>query len=268
MHDTPAFFTHVDGHFIPSNLALSPWSKGALNGVAIGGLLAHLLDSALAESGMDPARLTIDILGTVPKAPLKAELTMTRGGARMRIYKAELIADGRVWARADMLCTRHDPTPPSEEKPMPFPHWREVPEGPFMHPKAFGGGITTRPIGDVRADGPGTLWATFDCQVVAGVALSPLVRAAIIGDFGNGVGSYLDRDKWTFANLDIALHFRRLPVGEWLLIHSETESAGNGHAMVCNTFADELGIYARGFATLFISPNKGPLPDVVMRRAD
>jgi Thioesterase-like superfamily len=130
-----------------------------------------------------------------------------------------------------------------------------VAEADFLHPEWCPGAIRTRPVcGSLNEPGPGQLWAAFDLEVVAGTPMSPLARAVMIGDFGNGVGSPFPDRPWSCANLDIDLNFLRMPRGEWVLIDAETLSAGEGYAVVRNTFADAEGVYGFGAQTLFIAP--------------
>ena len=38
------------------------------------------------------------------------------------------------------------------------------------------------------------------------------------------------------------------------LLDAETHMAGNGHCTARNVFADQQGVYARGFQTIFVAP--------------
>lgn len=91
-------------------------------------------------------------------------------------------------------------------------------------------------------------------EVVRGRAPSNFVKACLFADYGNGFGSATNAAEWSFANLDITIQFLRMPVGEWFLIDAETHMAGNGHGTARNVFADEQGVYARGFQTIFVAP--------------
>ena len=98
------------------------------------------------------------------------------------------------------------------------------------------------------------MWVKFDIEMAAGTPMSPLVRAAMLGDMGSAIGSSFPVRDWTFPNLDISIHFNRAPRGEWVLLESLTEGAGNGLAIVSSTFMDRDGVYARGHQTLFLEP--------------
>ncbi len=252
--DLPAFFVRTAEGFLPTGLGQSVWSDDTVGGVAVGSLLATLLDEACADGEMHVARLTVDILGRIPKQLLQGRVATVRDGRQMQLVAAELLADGRVAARATALRVRKAPTP-SVATASPYPAPLTVPEARFMMESFCGDAIRTRPVrGALDEAGPGCIWARFDLEAVAGVPLSPLARAVIIADCGNGVGSPFPQLPFSCANLDIGVNFLRMPRGEWVLIDAQTESAGEGYAVVRNTFADAEGIYAYGAQTLFIAP--------------
>lgn len=250
------YFYDCDGDlFVPTDLARSPWQSGTQNGVGMGGLLAHLVETVPAPTPMTVARLTIDILSAAPFAPTVGRARVLREGKRIQMVESELVADdGRVVARASALRVRSAETPViPEDNPYPAPE--EVTPSDFMGDRAFGGTMQTRLVrGGLRTPGPGTLWVNFGHDHVAGVALSPLIRATSLSDFGGGLGSVLDADKWTYANLDITTYFVREPVGEWILVDAATVSAGQGVGRSDMVLADREGPFARAHQTLFIAP--------------
>jgi hypothetical protein len=260
MNQNVPFFFHEDGgRMQPSELCRSPWSKDAINGVALGALLAHGFEEPLRTGTMQLSRLTIDILGPVPRGPLELRVEAVRSGRQFALWQAELIdQSGRAGARAHAQFVRSTITPKLSE-PLIWPMPEELDESLRSMPKGFfGGAAQVKPVrGGVTKSGPGTLWAKTNVEVIAGTPLTPLTRAAIISDWGNGLGSVLPRGEYTFANLDIGINFLRMPESEWLLIDSHTLSAGNGHGLVRNIFGDRHGIYAHGYQTIFVGKISG-----------
>jgi Acyl-CoA thioesterase C-terminal domain/Acyl-CoA thioesterase N-terminal domain len=251
---TPAFFENHGDHYTPLEITRSPWDPRMVHGAAVGGLLAHLLDKSVDHEALGIARLTIDILGQVPQQRLSGRVFVVRDGRQMQVVCAELLTGTRVVARATALRVRKSPTPAAPPM-LQFPAPHEVPLRPFTSDRPLLNHTRARPVqGMMHEPGPGTMWAAFDVEIVAGAVLSPLARAAILGDFGSGVGSVLCRSEWNFANIDISIHFLRLPVGEWVLVDAVTETEGNGYAIARCVFADQLGVYGRGFQTLFVAP--------------
>lgn len=109
-------------------------------------------------------------------------------------------------------------------------------------------------LGDVSVPGRAIAWIDIPGEMVAGTKASPFAKAALIADFGGGFGSVTPPEDWTYANLDITLQLLRMPVGDLLLLDAITHMAGNGNATAQSTFADQEGVYARGFQTIFVAP--------------
>lgn len=261
MTDIPrAYFEPVEGGFMPTRAAVGPWNPNDLSGVALGGLLAHVTDLAMAEHGsaggpeMTVARLVIDILGTAPTTLLEPRTRVLREGRRIRMIESELWVDGRVAARGTALIARQKDTI-AWETPLPHPLPRDVAVSKPSGNPVLGKVIERRIVhGSYRKPGPGAMWVKFDIQMAGGTPMSPLVRSAMLGDMGSAIGSSFPVKDWTFPNLDISIHFLRMPRGDWVLLESQTDGAGNGIAIVSSTFMDADGIYARGHQTLFLEP--------------
>lgn len=251
---TPYFYARDGDLFIPTRLAASPWERGKQNGVGLGGLATYLIETIPAPVEMTTVRLTIDILAAAPHAPTNGRCRVLREGKRIQMVEAELVVEDRVVVRATALRVRQRDTlsfPEGNTYPSPD----DTPEVRFMAEGAFGGTLETRQVsGALREPGPGVLWVRFGHEHVQGEPLSPLLRAAILGDFGGGLGSVLHIETWTYANLDITLHLTRAPVSEWLLIDASTTSEGNGVGRSDMILADTRGPFARAHQTLFVAP--------------
>lgn len=249
----PCFFKRTAVGVVSTDLPVSPWNPHALNGVAVGGLLATLIEehAPLSQAPLHWTRLTIDLLGAVPAGELIPCFTLLRGGRQMQLLQVELIAGGRAVARAQALRVR-DADTPACETPIGAAHPEEFPQGP---PQTLGVlRHTERRVVSARdrASGPGRLWVRFDHEVIGGVALSPLARTAMAGDYPAGVGNMLVPDPYSWPNLDISLFLMREPVGEWIMIEATTESAGNGTAIASGRLADRDGTFARTHQVVFV----------------
>lgn len=249
----PHYFTAESEAFLPSGLARNPWFANAVAGGPLAALIGHIVESAGFDPGFEICRLTIDILGIVPRAPLVPRIVPVRQGRQAQLHRIELLAADRVVAQAHVLLARHLATP-AFPSPQPHPAPDEVPEDNFLIGASMAGAIKTRPImGRVREPGRGVSWMRMDGEVVAGVPALPFVKACLFADFGNGVGSATFAHEWSYANLDISIHFFRMPHGDWFLLDAFTEGAGNGHAVAQTVFADAGGVYAKGTQTIFVA---------------
>lgn len=249
----PHYFTTDDKGFVPSGLARNPWFANAVAGGPIAALIGHVVEAAGFDGRFEICRLTIDILGIVPRARLVPRITPVRQGRQAQFHRVELLAEDRCVAQAHVLLARHLDTP-EFPAPQPHPAPEEVPENDFLVGASMAGAIRTRPVmGRVREPGRGVSWMRMDGEVVLGVPASPFVKACLFADFGNGVGSATFAHEWSYANLDISIQFLRMPRGDWLLLDAHTEGAGNGHAVAQSVFADAEGVYAKGTQTIFVA---------------
>ena len=215
-----AFYEPRGALFAPTDINVSPWNSKGLNGVALAGLAAHVIGKVPSPAEMHTARLTIDILGLVPRVPLEAQVRVVREGHRIQLVEVDLVAEGRPCVRATALRTRIAPSPLAEQ--------------PLAHPLpdlALARGVVPwvtmyRLEGSYLQAGPGAQWVHVQTDVVAGHPLSALERVAMVADFGSSTAPLVSPREWTFANLDISAHLTRLPQGEWILL--DTTSTGVG----------------------------------------
>ncbi len=252
----PHYFIPHGDSFDPSGLARNPWFADAIAGGPISALVGHIVEQAGFADEFDICRLTIDILGIVPRTLLEQRIVPVRQGRQAQLHRIELAAGGKIVAQAHVLLARPLATP-AFPPPQPHPAAEDVPENNFLIGASMAGAIRTRPImGGVREPGRGVSWMRMDGEVVSGVRTSPFVKACLFADFGNGVGSATRAHEWSYANLDISIQFFRMPRGEWFLLDAHTEGAGNGHAVAQTVFADAEGVYAKGTQTVFVGPGR------------
>lgn len=254
------FFIREGELFAPTPLARSPWSESALTGLAVAGLFMRAFE-AECPAGMQLARFTVDFLGEVPNAPLRLTHQWDKQGSRLSFSSATVSAHGgRIGARAGAMWLR-DAETPAADFAQAYPRWQDVAPDPFFRGPVTEGFGETRPVtGKLGQPGRGTVWVRPRFEVIEGEVASPLCQAAILSDMGNGIGTPVDGREYSFANTDVGLHLYREPVGEWLMIDSQGASGGRGYAVTHTVFADERGVYARGWQTLFVAPYPAQRP--------
>lgn len=221
--------------------------------MALAGLLTHLGEGVEAPGPMVSAHLNIDILRPTPFEPVRAVTRVVRPGRRMQIVEVDLIARGQVTARARILRLRQAPSPHVAEA-MPYPPPEETPPNLLRDGRSRIGALTeTRGVpGDFGGPDSAVIWARFHADIVPGAPAAGIVQAAMLADFGNGLSCCVDRDHWTYANVDITVHMVRAPLGDWMLIAAETVTQGLGVGLVNSVLADRNGPFARAHQTLFI----------------
>lgn len=255
-NEIPYYFSRTETGFEPGGLARNPWFENAV----AGGPIASLIATVIEEAGFDPAfevcRISIDILGIVPKTLLVPKIMPIRNGRQAQLHRIEFYAGDQLVTQAHVLLARHLETPPTPA-PFDYPDPDTLEENRYLIGASMAGAIRTKGFaGEVRKPGRGATWLCMNGEVVRGKSTSPFVKACLFADFGNGIGSATYHDEWSFANLDITIQFLRMPRGDWFLIDAETEAAGNGHALAQSIFADRYGVYAKGTQTIFVAPSR------------
>ena len=245
---TLAFYEASRSHYVPTDIAVSPWNPNGQSGIALAGLAAYTIGHVPTPAAMHTARISIDIFGVVPRQPVETRARVIREGRRVQLVDAELLVDGRVQARMTALRARIADSP-GTENPLAHP----LPDPACNHSKLPWVEIHTL-TGGFRQIGPGAQWVKINASVVAGRPLAPLERVAMIADFGSGSAPLVSPKSWTFANLDIAAHLTRLPRGEWLLIDATSESSGNGSGVIHSRLGDSDGMFGHAHQTVFLDP--------------
>jgi hypothetical protein len=121
--------------------------------------------------------------------------------------------------------------------------------------ESFAHGVTLRSVrGAFGEPGPGALWFRAHRQIIEGEPITPLMRAAMTGDFCNGVSSELDFNEWTFINADLTISLARMPVGEWILLDAQTWLGDHGAGLAFAKLGDERGYFGRAIQSLVIEP--------------
>lgn len=251
--DSGEAYFHRDGAaFVPTGQGASPWSARAQGGVPLAGLTAHVLGAVAAPAPMQLARLTIDILGAVPMAPLTPSVEIVREGRRVQLVDIRLAADGRTRLRASALRVRIGESP-AQALPLPHP----LPEASPRAPRRTDWGEMVDLAGAIGTPGPAAMWVRFHNPVVAGESLTPLERVAMLADWGGGLSSLVPFSRWSFANLDISLNLLRQPEGDWMLIDAASDSAGGGLAVARSRLGDRTGMFGAVHQTIFVDPREG-----------
>jgi uncharacterized protein YjiS (DUF1127 family) len=230
-----------------------PWDEALQHGSAPVALIAWATERIESAAPMRIARLTVDLLRPVPVAPLELRSMVLRQGRKIQRAQITLLAQGVEVVRASVLRLRCGSPPESGAAPLDVPTPDascELPPDQRL-PCPFLEGVAAR-LAQGQRPGPAAMWFRFLRPIVEGAATSPAMRAAMAGDFCNGVSSPLDFRQWSFVNADLSVSLARLPVGEWILVNAETWIGPDGGAIAAARLGDETGYFGRAVQTLLI----------------
>jgi len=246
--------------FVSTKSTTGPWSADAQHGGPPSALAAHLLEAHQRARHQRLASVAVDILRPVPIGKLTARTRIVRPGRRVALLETVLEAGGQevLHARGWRIEVAADPVPetvPGGEPPA-------VP--PRQPPVTFAGALMDGYLtamewryvrgGGFDVPGPAAAWVRPMIPLLPGHELSPMSRALLIADSGNGLSSVLDPARFLFLNVDLTVVLQRDPVGEWLLLDASTAIGAAGTGLATSTLSDVTGPCGRGMQTLLVAP--------------
>jgi hypothetical protein len=266
-----ALFERDGKHYVATQLSLGPWAENALHGGPVAALLASAIEGMDAGSGLQVARITVELLRPVPRAPLALTTRLLRPGKKVQLREASLALNGQDVARATGLLIRVADVALPADRP-------ELVETMEPHEQ----GMETRRLGSLRdfdgfhsiatehrwvrgqhePRGPSAVWIRLTVPVLAGVAPSPLARACAAADFGNGVSSVLSND-FTYINPDLTVYLHRYPRGEWVCLDASSRVESTGIGLAESRLFDRDGRFGRAVQSLIVDgvrPSGAQLP--------
>lgn len=241
-----AYFIREGERFVPTGLGPSFWDPAKQGGAQICGLTAQLLGAIAVPLPMLPVRLTLDIYGAVPMAPLTARTRLLREGKRIQLAELELDADGRTWVRATLLRVRREG---EEAQLVPLTH--PFPEGAQGQARVLAESI--RIAGSETEPGPGAVWMRVITPMIAGEPIDPLACVAAAADWGTTVAPPASLTDWTYASLDLSIHLSRMPRSDWMLLDGTSEVAGNGTGIATLRMGDTDGMFGTAHQSVFLT---------------
>jgi hypothetical protein len=255
-----AFYERAgDGGILATELTRGPWDEGAQHAGPPAALLGRALEGLPDGEEFQLGRVTFEILGPLPIAKVAVEARVARPGRRVQMVEAELAVDGRVLMRARGWRLRRQrlELPAAalhDEPPPPLPEEAENPFFPGASEAGYHTAMEARfSVGGWRQLGPATAWLRMRHPLVGGERQTPLQRALIAADVGNGISSALDFRRWIFINVDLTVQLERLPAGEWVCLDAKTRPTPSGIGSSDSVLYDANGRIGRAMQTLLFS---------------
>jgi Acyl-CoA thioesterase C-terminal domain/Acyl-CoA thioesterase N-terminal domain len=244
--------------FVATPATAGPWDAGAQHAGPPSALLARAFEQHQPVAGQRLSRITVDILGPVPVAPLTLRVRTVRGGRRITLVEGVVEAAGRevLHARGWRIAVPDQPTPAvGRDGPVPdLPAVAESGFWPTAHSTGYVAAMEWRSVdGPINRPGPARVWMRPRLPLVAGEKTSPVSRVLLVADSGNGVSGVFDPGEWLFVNVDLTVVLYRPPRGEWVLLDAVTTVGTGGSGLATSRLADRDGAIGQGMQTLVVS---------------
>lgn len=257
-----AYFERLDEHrFSATQHTSGAWNVAEQHIAPALGLLAHVVERDRDVRGrrdLRLARLSYDILGTVPVAELGTTVELLRPGRTIELVEATLSHGGRdvvrlrAWLMApgETAALAASPVPP-----MPPPgqvgRWdpREVWPGGFIE------SVEVRR--EQEEPGRARFWVRTATPLVD-EPVSEVARFVGLLDIANGMTVRADPREVAFPNVDLTAHLFTDPRGDWAGFDTRVSFGATGLGVTSTLLHDERGPVGTMAQMLTVRPTPVP----------
>jgi hypothetical protein len=223
------------------------------------GLLSHLVETdrdRRRDDGLVLARLSYDILGTLPMDEVAVTVDVRRPGRTIELVEAVMSHAGRpgVVLRAWLLHPGDTAAVAGSDLPrIPGPDEMAPWDPTTVWPGGFIDSVELRRHQD--RPGRGAYWVRTGVPLVD-EPTSPTARAAGLLDIANGMTVRADPGEVAFPNLDLTAHLFRAPCGDWLGFDTTVSFGAGGLGLTSTVLHDEAGPLGTVAQTLTVRPRR------------
>lgn len=249
-----------DDVFRPTIHAQGPWNPAFQHAGPPAALLVRQIERCSPRQNAVLARISVDILGPIPLAPLHATARVVRPGRSVELLEATLDLENRPLMRALAwrIRTLEQPLAIPDEPLEPAPAFPESESDAILAPEWQCGFLRATEWRYVRGSytepGPATVWTRLRYPLVPGETPSPAQRLIAGADSANGVSGALDIRAWQFVPPELTIHMLRPPVGEWICLDAESAVRATGTGLTTARLYDRHGLVGRLAQALFVAP--------------
>jgi Thioesterase-like superfamily len=257
-----AFYERGDckGQYVATELTRGPWDPGSQHAGPPSALLGREIEQLDSSNEFQVGRVVFEILRPVPIGNVRVESRVLRPGKKVQLIEASLSNEAGELMRATAWLLRttelelpdgaagDDAPPPGPDEgwtPEFFPTGQDVGYHTAMEWKAVAGAFLEA--------GPATVWMRMRQSLVAGEEPSALQRALVAADVGNGISAVLDWREYVFINVDLTVHFERMPEGEWVCVDATTRPQPSGMGTSESVLSDQRGRIGRAAQSLLVA---------------
>ncbi|MBI3227906.1 MAG: thioesterase family protein [Mycolicibacterium cosmeticum] len=224
------------------------------------GLLAHAVEcdrDARRTDGLRVARISYDILGTVPVGVVDVAVRVLRPGRSIELVEATLrhaerpVLVLRAWLMqsfetASLAATSFASMPPADD----MPAW----DPSSIWPGGFIASAQVRRI--EQHPGRAAAWVRTDVRLLKGEAVSSTARAIGLLDISNGLAVRMNPADVAFPNIDLTAHLFAEPAGEWLGFDTTVSVSATGTGLTHSVIHDETGPIGVSSQMLTVRPSR------------
>jgi hypothetical protein len=241
----PSFRRLDECRFLALDATAGAWRTDEQHIAPALGLLAHAVErdrDRRRDDGLLVGRLSYDILGTVPVAPVEVVVEVLRPGRTIELVGARLRHDGRDVVRLRAWLVQRGDTGGLAGTPLPaLPPPADL--APWDPTTLWPGGFIAS--AEVRRDhdapGRARFWVRTRTPLLDDEPVSDLARVAGLLDIANGMAVRAAPDEVLFPNVDLTAHLFREPRGEWVGFDTSVSFGATGLGLTSSVVHDLEG---------------------------
>jgi hypothetical protein len=241
-----------------------PWDPRAQHGGPPSALLSRAMERVHPRDDMMITRFTCEILRPIPVGEITVTARRVRPGLSVELLEATMSSHGHEVARATAWRVQRTEAVPTASRlaaPPPLPGHAEFAGPPPGWVDGYMSAIDIRAArGSLTAPGPGAFWGKMLYPLVPDEEPSPVERALVIADSGNGASLEIDVARWFSLNTELTVHLHREPVGEWICLDAQTTVSHGGTGIATSVLSDLDGPFGVGAQSLLIAPRPARVP--------
>jgi len=234
----------------------SNWDPTIQHGSPPLALLTRAIEQR-TPGGLRVGRLTLDILGAIPVAPVRVRSWVSRPGSRICLMTAEMTAaaaDGaqRAVARVNAwLLATSDTRDAALDR---YPPLTRQPDTGFRHAWQGRPGYLDTVTWVPQPDDAGAAVVRMSplTRLLDGEEPTDLQHLAMVIDSANGIGAALDPDMFLFMNTDTTVHLHRAPVGSEFVLRARGSIGPDGIGVTTAEVFDAQGFIGTSAQTLLV----------------
>ena len=257
-----AFYHRGAGEvFEATDSTTSPWDPRFQHGGPPLALIARLVDERFTGDAMRIARISLEILGPIPKIALTIETRVLRPGKRVKLIEATVLSAGKamlvanVWRFAELGDHAHALPSVSARPGAALSPDASRPIGMWDDANGYFRAFEWRAArGSSKEIGPATIWARTELALVAGEPTTPRDVLLALSDSANGISFELPLKVWLSIPTSVTVSLARDPAGDWMSLDANTFIGPDGRGVTTGILGDVEGEVGNIVQSLLVSP--------------
>lgn len=232
--------------YLPTQLCGGAWRDDELHLAPVVGLMVHELEAWRSNQHLDHlmfSRFAIEVLGVIAPSTISIHIDVVRPGRTIELVEAVATINGKITirARAWLLHT-------SDTSEIAGNEFADIPSPDAMQHEStllqWPGGFCSSLEGvqsEVSGPGRSQTWLRSNVPLLTNEPVSELAHFCRLLDAANGVAIRVTPDEWMYPNVDITLHFFRMPRGEWVGLDTRVSFGHSGVGLTSSVIHDLFG---------------------------